>query len=58
VNLLREERRFGKFYRSFKVNTRVQSDNIEADYKNGLLTINLPKAVEIKPKEIKVKVGK
>jgi HSP20 family protein len=58
VNLLREERRFGKFYRSFKVNTRVQSDKIEADYKNGLLTINLPKAEEIKPKEIKVKIGK
>lgn len=58
VNLLREERRFGKFYRSFKVNARVQSDNIEADYKNGLLTITLPKAEEIKPKEIKVKIGK
>lgn len=58
VNLLREERRYGKFYRSFKVNSRVQSDNIEADYKNGLLTITLPKAEEIKPKEIKVKIGK
>ena len=58
VNLLREERRFGKFYRSFKVNARVQSDKVEADYKNGLLTIILPKAEEIKAKEIKVKIGK
>lgn len=54
VSLLRRERRFGKFYRSFKVKARVQSDKIEADYKNGLLTINLPKAEEIKAKEIKI----
>lgn len=58
VNVLRSERIFGKFNRSFKVNTRVNADKIEAGYENGLLTITLPKAEEVKPKSIKVKVGK
>lgn len=55
---LREERRFGKFSRAFKVNAKVQGDKIDAEFKNGLLTISLPKAEEIKPKDIKIKVGK
>ncbi len=58
INVLRSERVFGKFNRSFKVNTRVNADKIEAGYENGLLTITLPKSEEVKPKSIKVKVGK
>ncbi len=58
TNVLRSERIFGKFRRTFKVNTRVNADKIEAGYENGLLTITLPKAEEVKPKSIKVKVGK
>lgn len=55
---LREERRFGKFSRVFKVNAKVQGDQIDAEFKDGLLTITLPKAEEIKPKDIKIKIGK
>lgn len=55
---LRDERRFGKFSRVFKVNAKVQGDKIGAEFKNGLLTITLPKAEEIKPKDIEIKIGK
>ena len=55
---LREERRFGKFSRAFKLNAKVQVDKIEAEFKNGLLTVIVPKAEEVKPKDIKIKVGK
>ncbi|MCK6619543.1 MAG: Hsp20/alpha crystallin family protein [Calditrichaceae bacterium] len=55
---LRGERVYGKFSREFKVNTPVQSDKIEAEFKNGLLSIRLPKAEEAKPKQIKINAGK
>lgn len=58
TNVLRSERIFGKFRRSFKVSTRVNADKIEAGYENGLLTITLPKAEEVKPKSIKIKAVK
>lgn len=52
---LREERYYGKFSRSFNINTKINNQKIEADYKDGLLTVHLPKAEEVKPKEIKIK---
>lgn len=55
---LRSERVYGKFSREFKVNTSVQSDKIEAEFKNGLLSLCLPKAEEAKPKQIKINAGK
>jgi len=50
------ERRFGKFERSFRINSDVVDDKIEATMKNGVLTISLPKAEISKPKQIEVKV--
>lgn len=55
---LRSERVYGKFSREFKINTPVQSDRIEAEFKNGLLSIRLPKAEEAKPKQIKIQASK
>ena len=55
-NYHRFERSFGKFSRSLKINTPVVSDKIDAEYKDGILTISLPKAEEAKPKLIDVKV--
>ncbi len=55
-NYHRYERSFGKFNRSLKINTPVISDNIDAEYKDGILTISLPKAEEAKPKLIDVKI--
>jgi len=52
----RIERSYGAFQRSFTLPTTVKSDRIEATYKDGILTITLPKAEEAKPKQIEVKV--
>ena len=52
VTCHRIERVYGKFYRSFNFPTLVSSDKISADYKNGVLTVTVPKAEESKPKQI------
>jgi len=56
-NYLRIERAYGSFSRSFSLANSVKSDAIKADYQNGVLTLNLPKREEAKPKQIKVTVG-
>jgi HSP20 family protein len=50
------ERSYGSFSRSFTLPTTVQGDKVAAEYKDGVLTINLPKAEEAKRKQIEVKV--
>lgn len=55
-NYHRVERTYGSFQRSFKLPTTVKADNIDAMYKDGILTVTLPKAEEAKPKQIEVKV--
>jgi len=52
---LRNERVYGKFSREFNVNMPIESEKITAAYKNGILTLTLPKAAEAKPKSIKIK---
>lgn len=52
----RIERVYGKYFRSFTLPKEVKADNISAEFVNGQLTITVPKAEEIKPKEIEVKV--
>lgn len=56
-NYHRTERRYGKFYRTFNLGDRVKVDAIDATYKDGILTVHLPKVEEVKPKEIPVKVN-
>lgn len=53
----RTERVYGSFERSFTLPSGVKSDKIDATYKDGVLTITLPKVEEAKPKEIEVKVS-
>ena len=55
-NFHRIERSYGKFSRSLNINSPVLADKIEAGYKDGVLTVTLPKAEEAKPKLIDVKV--
>ncbi|MEP0822232.1 MAG: Hsp20/alpha crystallin family protein [Ignavibacterium sp.] len=55
-NFHRVERTYGSFQRSFTLPTSVKSDKIDASYKDGILTVTLPKAEEAKPKQIEVKV--
>ena len=55
-NYLRLERSYGSFTRSFSLANKVNTEAIKADYKNGVLTLNIPKREEAKPKQIKVNV--
>jgi HSP20 family protein len=55
-NYLRIERNYGSFSRSFGLPNTVNTEAIKADYKNGVLTVELPKSAESKPKQIKVNV--
>jgi HSP20 family protein len=54
-NSHRVERSYGSFQRSFTLPTSVKHDKIEASYRDGILTIAVPKAEEAKPKQIEVK---
>lgn len=49
------EQRFGAFERTFGLPTAVVADKARADFENGILTITLPKAEEVKPRMITVK---
>ncbi len=50
----RRERTFGKFERRFSLPENVNADDIKADYKDGVLRIEIPKPVEEQPKQITV----
>ncbi len=56
-NFHRIERRYGSFTRSFTLPNTVDTENITADYNNGVLAVNLGKRQEAKPKQIKVSIG-
>lgn len=56
-NYLRVERRYGSFSRSFSLPNTVNTEAIKAEYKNGVLTVILPKREESKPKQIKVAIS-
>jgi HSP20 family protein len=51
---LRRERRYGSYCRSVTLPGGLEADKADADYTNGILTLSLPKAEEVKPKSIKV----
>ncbi len=55
-NYLRVERAYGSFSRSFSLPTTVDTESIKANYKNGVLTVELPKRAESKPKQVKINV--
>ncbi len=52
----RVERTYGSFHRSFTLPTTVKADKINATFRDGILSVTLPKAEEAKPKQIEVKV--
>ena len=56
TNLHRIERTSGSFRRSFTLPADVQNDRVDAVFKDGILTVTLPKAEEAKPRQIEVKV--
>jgi len=53
----RRERFYGKFHRTMALPTTVNANKVKAAYKDGILTVTLPKAEEAKPKQIEVTVS-
>ena len=53
----RVERTYGSFMRSFTLPTNVDDGKVQADYKDGVLTLRLPKSAAAKPKSVEVKIG-
>jgi HSP20 family protein len=56
-NFHRVERRYGSFTRSFTLPSTISTEDVQANYENGVLKIRLAKRAEAKPKQIKVTVG-
>jgi HSP20 family protein len=56
-NYLRVERAYGSFTRTFSLPNTVNAEAIRADYRNGVLTVHLPKREETKPKQVKINVS-
>jgi HSP20 family protein len=52
---LYRERRFGTFHRQLQLPVRVQGDAATATFENGVLTLTIPKAEEVKPRQIQIK---
>jgi HSP20 family protein len=53
----RVERSYGKFVRRFALPTEVESDKAQAEFKDGVLNVHLPKAETAKSKSVEVKVA-
>jgi HSP20 family protein len=56
-NFLRVERTYGAFSRSFSLPHTLNAEAIGAEYRNGVLTVTLPKREESKPRQVKVTVN-
>ncbi len=54
----RVERAYGSFSRSFTLPTVVDTEKIKAEYRDGVLRVNLPKREEARPKQISISVTK
>mgnify|MGYP003574476182 CR=1 FL=1 len=52
-----KERRAGAFSQRFRLPTGIDRDKVEAKYEHGILTVTIPKAAALKPKQIEVKVA-
>ncbi len=55
--VIRQERRYGKFMRSFNLGADVQESDIQATFKDGVLTLKAPKAVEKEPERRRIEVS-
>ena len=51
----RVERAYGSFCRTFRLPANVLSDQVEASYREGVLEVTVPKAEEVKPREIEIR---
>ncbi len=54
---LYRERRYGTFNRTLQLPVRVEGDKAEATFNDGILTLRIPKAEEVKPRQIRIQAG-
>jgi HSP20 family protein len=54
---LRVERAYGSFTRTFSLPNTINPEGINASYKDGVLTVHMPKREESKPKQVKINVA-
>jgi HSP20 family protein len=54
--LIRQERYYGKFVRSLRLGADVDEGKVAAEYKDGVLHLNLPKTAEVKPRKVAVNI--
>lgn len=57
VRVHRQERRSGSFEQILMLTNKLNTDNIAAEYKDGILGISIPKVKEAQPKRIEIKAG-
>ena len=57
AGVCRSERFFGRFQRTITLPSEVAGNDVKADYKDGLLTVTLPKSETAKPKKIGVNIS-
>lgn len=55
--VIRQERRYGKYMRSFQVGDAVKQDDIKASFKDGVLHLRAPKVEPVTPEARRIKVG-
>lgn len=53
----RVERAYGKFVRQFALPTEVEAAKVQAEFKDGMLNVHLPKSASAKPRSVEVKVA-
>jgi HSP20 family protein len=56
-SILRSERVYGQFVRSFALPDTVDPSRIEASYENGVLNVRLPKTASAQPRQIEIRTG-
>ena len=56
-NVRRSERSYGKFSRSFRLGSQIDSEKITANYRDGVVTLNVPKAETTRARTIEVEVA-
>jgi HSP20 family protein len=54
-NFHRSERVYGTFCRSFRLPNPIAGEKVQAQYRDGVLTLTVPKAESVKPREIEIK---
>ncbi|WP_066383242.1 MULTISPECIES: Hsp20/alpha crystallin family protein [unclassified Anabaena] len=57
AGMTRSEFRYGRFYREIPLPYQIQNDKVQAEYKNGILRLTMPKAESEKQKVVKVNLG-